>query len=73
MRKTNHVHLFAFRLCEKAVFLNLFVPALVAYNTPEYVSIHLVDIHGTTVMTFGVSTRIQVNSYMTTKARQGSQ
>ena len=69
----NHVHLFAFRLCEKTVFLSLFVPALVAYKTPEYFSIHLVDIHGATVMAFGVSTRIQVNSYMTTKAHQGSQ
>jgi hypothetical protein len=72
MRKINHVHRFAFRLCEKTVFLDLFVPALVAYNTPEYFSIHLVDIHGATVMTFGVSTRIQINSYMTTNAR-GSQ
>ena len=71
MRKTNHVHLFAFRLCEKTIFLNLFVPALVAYKTSEYFSIHLVDIHGATVMAFGVSTRIQENSYMATNVRQG--
>ena len=57
MRKINHVHLFAFRLCQKTVFLDLFVPALVAYKTFEYFSIRLVDIHRVTVMTFGVSTR----------------
>lgn len=58
MHKINHVHLFAFRLGEKAVFLDLVVPALVAYETFEYFSIHLVEIHRATVMTFGVSTRI---------------
>jgi len=54
----NHGHLFAFRLCQKAVFLNLFIPALVAYKTSEYVSIHVVDIHRATITAFGVSTRI---------------
>lgn len=54
----DHVHLFAFRLCEKTVFFNLFVHALVAYKTPEYFSICLVDIHRATIMTFGVATRI---------------
>ena len=45
MRKMNHVYLFAFGLCQKTVFLYLFVPALVAYKTSEYFSIHLVEIH----------------------------
>jgi hypothetical protein len=54
----DHVHLFAFSLCQKAIFLNLFVPALVAYNTSEYLSIHLVEVHRVTVMTFGVATRV---------------
>ena len=57
-REMNHGHLFAFRLCQKAVFLNFLVPALVAYKTSEYFSIHLVDIHGATIMAFGVSTCI---------------
>ena len=56
--KMNHVHLFAFSLCQKAVFLNLLVPALVAYKTSEYFSIHLVEIYRATVITFGVATRI---------------
>lgn len=59
----NHVHLFAFSLCQKTVFINLVVPALVAYKTSEYFSIHLVEIHRATVMTFGVATRIQVDSW----------
>lgn len=54
----NHVHLFTFSLCQKTVFINLVVPALVAYKTSEYFSIHLVEIHRATVMTFGVATRI---------------
>src|ERR1700730_18486174 len=56
----HHVHLFTLCLCKKAVFLDFFVSALVAYKTSEYVSIHLVDVHRATVMTLGVSTRIQV-------------
>ena len=56
--KMNHVHLFAFSLCQKTVLLNLFVPALVAHKTFEYFSIHLVEIHRVTVMTFRVATRI---------------
>jgi len=53
-----HVHLFAFSLCQKTVLFNLFVPALVAYKASEYLSVHLVEIHRATVMTFGVATRI---------------
>ncbi len=53
----NHVHLFTFCLCQKTVFLSFLVPAIGAYNTSEYFSIHLVDIHRATVMAFGVSTR----------------
>jgi hypothetical protein len=56
-------HLLALRLCQKTVFLYLFVLALVAYKTSEYFSIHLVDIHRATVVAFGVSTRIKVNGY----------
>ena len=54
----NQVYLFTLRLCQKAVFLDLFVLALVAYDTSEYFSVHLVEIHRATFMAFGVSTRI---------------
>ena len=54
----DRVHLFTLCLCQKTVFLDLFVLALVAYKTSEYFSIHLVDIHGATFVTFGVSTRV---------------
>ena len=54
----DHVYLFTFRFCQKAVFLNLFIPAFVTHKTSEYLSIHLVDIHGATIMAFGISIRI---------------
>ena len=63
VKRVLHTHLFALCLCQKTVFLYLFILALVAYKTSEYFSIHLVDIHRTTVVTFGVSARIKVNCY----------
>ena len=56
--KMNWVYLFTLCLCQKTVFLDFFVLAFIAYKTSEYFSVHLVDIHRATFMTFGVSTRV---------------
>ncbi len=61
-RKNESPHLLALSLRQQTVFLDLFVLALVAYKTIEYLSIRLVDVYRPAVVAFGVSACVKVNS-----------